>query len=56
MGKFQDITKYIALIKDDKYGDWLIDQENDGSTEHPIQMPFVGYSEMVDHFINDVRK
>ena len=35
-------------------GEWVIDKENDGMPEHPIQMPFVGYSEMVYNFIDDV--
>ena len=35
-------------------GDWVIDEENDGTPEHPIQMPFVAYSEIVNRFIDDV--
>ena len=32
------------------HGEWIIDQENDGTLEHPIQWPFVGYSELVYEF------
>jgi len=54
MGKFDILTKYIPMIQADNIGEWVIDKENDGTLEHPIQMPFVGYSEMVHNFINDV--
>jgi hypothetical protein len=54
MGKFDELTKYIPLIKDDSFGDWIIDKENDGSPEHPIRMPFVHYSEIVSQFHHDL--
>ena len=54
MSKFDILTKYISMIQSDSIGEFVIDKENDGTTEHPIQMPFVGYSEMVDNFIDDV--
>ena len=54
MAKFDILTKYIPLIQEDKIGDWIIDKENDGTEEHPIQMPFVDYSEMVNSFVDDV--
>lgn len=52
--KFYILTKYIPLIKTDSTGEWIIDKENDGTPEHPIQMPFVAYSEVVHNFIDDV--
>ena len=52
--RFQNIIKYLPLLEDDTIGAWIIDRENDGTPEHPIQMPFVNYSEMVHHFIEDV--
>ena len=52
--KFESLTKYIQQLKDDKFGDWVIDRENDGTPEHPIHMPFVNYSENVDFFRKDV--
>lgn len=54
MQEFKILTKYISLISKDDIGTWVIDRENDGTMEHPIQMPFVNYSEMVDRFVEDV--
>ena len=54
MSKFAELTKYLSLLEDDNFGTWIIDRENDGTLEHPIQMPFVNYSEMVHRFIDDV--
>ena len=54
MSKFENLTKYIPQLKDDSIGNWVIDRENDGTPEHPKQKPFVNYSEMVHHFIDDV--
>ena len=54
MNKFEKLIKYLPLLEDDNIGTWIIDRENDGTPEHPIQMPFVNYSEMVHNFIKDV--
>ena len=54
MSKFEQLTKYIDILDEDNFGTWIIDRENDGTPEHPIQMPFVNYSEMVHRFIDDV--
>lgn len=54
MNKFYILTKYIPIIQTDKIGEWVIDKENDGTPEHPIQFPFVDYSEVVNNFIDDV--
>ena len=54
MSKFAELTKYLSLLEDDNFGTWIIDRENDGTLEHPIQIPFVNYSEMVHRFIDDV--
>ena len=54
MNKFENLIKYLPLLEDDNFGAWVIDRENDGTPEHLIQMPFVNYSEMVHHFIEDV--
>lgn len=54
MSKFDILTKYISTIQSDSIGEWIVDKENDGTPAYPIQMPFVGYSEMVHHFIDDV--
>ncbi len=54
MKQFEALTKYIPLIEQDEIGRWFIDRENDGTLEHPKQMPFVMFSEMVEHFMDDV--
>lgn len=54
MQKFKSLTKYIPMIANDDIGTWVIDRESDGTMEHPIQFPFVNYSEMVDGFVKDV--
>lgn len=53
MNKFESLIKYLPLL-DDNIGTWVVDRENDGTPEFPIQMPFVDYSEIVHHFIEDV--
>lgn len=54
MSTFDILTKYIPILQEDSIGEWVIDKENDGTPEHPIQMPFVDYSKMVNRFIGDV--
>ena len=54
MSKFDVLTKYIPMIQSDSVGEWVIDKENYGTPEHPIQIPFVDYSELVHNFIDDV--
>ncbi|MBI1630112.1 DUF6508 domain-containing protein [Bacillus safensis] len=54
MSQFEILTKYIPMHQEDRIGEWVIDQENDGTAERPIQMPFVHYSETVQRFIEDV--
>lgn len=54
MRKFETLTKYLPQLGDDSFGTWIIDQENDGTMVHPIQVPFVNYTEMVNNFVHDV--
>lgn len=54
MNKFENLIKYLPLLEDDNIGTWIIDRESDGTSEHPIQIPFVNYSEMIHRFIEDV--
>ena len=54
MSRFDVLTKYISLIRDDNIGEWVVDKENDGTPELPIQFPYVDYSEVVHSFIQDV--
>ena len=44
---FEELVGLIDKIKDDSIGEWIVDKENDGTIEHPIQMPFVIYSRIV---------
>ncbi len=52
--KYKILTKYIPQTSNGRYGDWVIDRENDGTPENPVQMPFVHYTDMVSSFIQDV--
>ncbi len=54
MGQFDALTKYIPQIDNDEIGHWYVDRENDGTPEHPKQLPFVIFSEMVNQFTMDV--
>ncbi|KQU14688.1 hypothetical protein ASG46_17430 [Bacillus sp. Leaf49] len=54
LSQFEILTNYIPLLQGNGIGEWVIDKENDGTAEHPIQMPYVNYSETVRRFIEDV--
>lgn len=45
--KFDNLLSFIPVLKDDGFGEWIIDHKNDGTQKHPIQFPFVSYSESV---------
>ena len=49
--RFAELTAFIPRIKDGNFGEWVIDRENDGTPEHPIQFPYVKYSSKVDDFV-----
>ena len=51
---FETLTSYIPKIRDIDYGEWVIDRENDGTPEHPIQFPFVAYTPLVREFEDHV--
>ena len=51
---FAELTKYIPLIEQDEIGYWHVDRKHKGTMEDPIQFPIVVFSEMVNHFIDDV--
>ena len=54
MEKYDILFKYIDLFSNDTFGEWFFDKENDGSIAHPIQMPYVMYTQAVDDFVSDV--
>ena len=54
MKKYSALTKYINLLGNDNVGEWIVDKENDGSSERPIQFPFVNYSILVRKLQDDI--
>ncbi len=49
INKLKLLTKYIGKISEaESYGEWFIDKENDGTPDHPIQMPFVNFDDIVN--------
>lgn len=49
---YEALTKYIGQFED--VGAWIIDRENDGSKEHPIQMPYMSYSKTIMNFFSEM--
>ena len=49
---YQALTKCIGHFED--AGAWIIDRENDGSEEHPIQMSYLSYSRTITKFISEM--
>lgn len=56
MKKYSALTKYINLLENDNVGEWIIDKENDGSSERPMHLPFVIYSITVKKLADDIYK
>ena len=54
MKKYEQLTKFLDIFCDNNFGEWFIDRENDGSLEHPIQMPYVHYAPSVIEFIETI--
>jgi len=49
--RFRSLTKYIGKIDAAvSLGEWIVDTENDGTSEHPIQLPWVLYSNLIQEF------
>lgn len=51
---YEKLTELIPVLKTDDFGEWIIDKENDGTTEHPIQFPFVNYGEAVQKLEEEI--
>lgn len=51
---YQTLTNYLPEIENDSFGKWVVDREHKGTSEDPIQMPYVSFSDMVRHFEEDV--
>lgn len=43
MKKYSVLTKYINLLENDNVGEWIVDTENDGSSERPMHLPYIIY-------------
>ena len=56
MKKYSALTKYINLLENDNIGEWIVDTENDGSSERPMHLPFVIYSITVKKLADDIYK
>ena len=45
---FESLTKYLPeLDRAEGYGDWVVDRESKGTTDDPIQMPYMNYERVV---------
>lgn len=51
---YESLTKYLDEFTGTEFGTWIFDNKNDGTPEHPAQMPFLSYSSVIMHFIRDV--
>ena len=47
---YEELTNILDELPHDELGEWIIEGEDDGTPEHPIQMPFVAYSKLVREF------
>lgn len=56
MKKYSALTKYINLLENDNVSEWIVDKENDGSSERPMHLPFVSYSIAVNNLADDIYK
>lgn len=56
MKKYSALTRYINLLENDNVGEWIVDKENDVSSERPMHFPFVIYSITVDKLTDDIYK
>ena len=51
---FEELTAYIPKLQEGQFGEWIVDTQNDGSPEHPIQFPFVNFNNTVTAFVEVV--
>lgn len=51
---YESLTKYLDEFTGTEFGRWIFDDKNDGTPDHPLQFPFVNYSSVIMHFIEDV--
>ena len=52
---FEPLTVFLPKLQGDAaYGEWIIDRTNDGTPEHPIQLPFVNYGRTVTDLVHAI--
>lgn len=52
---YKDLTECLQKFEDIEFGKWYPEKQvGDGSLEHPFQLPFVVYDEVVEGLINEV--
>ncbi len=51
---YEELTDILEELPQTEYGHRIMDHENDGSPEHPIQTLFVSYSGLVKKFMDAV--
>ena len=44
---YEKLTAYIPRLQADTYGQWITDNENDGTPDHTTSLPYVEYSDAV---------
>lgn len=54
MQNFNNLTMFIDKFQNIEYGKLIIDDKNDGSPEHPRQMPYIKYHDLVYDFISAI--
>ena len=51
---YESLTSLLPKLHGAEFGEWIVDRENDGSPEHPIQFPFVVYGRAVTDLENAI--
>lgn len=53
---YEQLTAFLDELPTTEYGRWHYDQENDGSLEHPYQLPFVIYNPIVVRLMETIQQ
>ena len=51
---YESLLSFLPKLQGAEYGEWIIDNENDGSPEHPKQLPFVVYGRVLTDLENAI--
>ena len=53
---YERLISYLPDLEGEhqQFGEWIIDQKNDGSPEHPFHMPFVRFGPVMEGIYNAV--